>query len=196
MNRERALDIGCGSGLLTSALADHYQQVIGIDIADNMLAIALAKRSRANIQYQHKDANHLHFEIKFDLIVSNNVFHHLENVPQTLNSLKSLLAPKGKLVLADVISERETPPTIVYVVGAIQEFVPNCFKFGMKAAIRVFKFRTSKYWLSHLASDRYLSAQRFCEIYGEHLPGCVFPRHGGVIWEKPNDADREHKSVN
>ena len=31
--RRRALDFGCGAGRLTHALADHFDQVIGVDIA-------------------------------------------------------------------------------------------------------------------------------------------------------------------
>lgn len=187
VNRTRALDMGCGSGLLTHALADHYQQVIGIDIADHMLAIARSKRPRPNIQYQQMDANALQFDEKFDLIVSDAVLHHLD-VAKTLNRLKQLLAPAGKLVIRDIASPRETPPTIVYIVGAVQEFVPNCFRFNLQTAIRIFRYRTSRHWLAHLASDHYLSDQRFREIYSQHLPDGVFLRPGTIIWENQSTS--------
>jgi SAM-dependent methyltransferase len=39
-NRRRALDFGCGAGRLTHALADHFEQVIGVDIAPSMIDAA------------------------------------------------------------------------------------------------------------------------------------------------------------
>jgi SAM-dependent methyltransferase len=38
--RRRALDFGCGAGRLTHALADHFDEVIGVDIAPSMIDIA------------------------------------------------------------------------------------------------------------------------------------------------------------
>ncbi len=38
--RTRALDFGCGAGRLTHALADHFDQVIGVDIAPSMIDVA------------------------------------------------------------------------------------------------------------------------------------------------------------
>ncbi len=39
-NRHRALDFGCGVGRLTQALADHFEQVDGVDISASMLETA------------------------------------------------------------------------------------------------------------------------------------------------------------
>src|SRR5687768_16936251 len=38
--RERALDFGCGAGRLTQALALHFRDVTGVDIASSMIAAA------------------------------------------------------------------------------------------------------------------------------------------------------------
>src|SRR5687768_10082883 len=38
--RRRALDFGCGAGRLTRALADHFDEVTGVDIAASMVDIA------------------------------------------------------------------------------------------------------------------------------------------------------------
>ena len=39
-HRERALDFGCGVGRVTQALAGHFAEVVGVDIARSMLARA------------------------------------------------------------------------------------------------------------------------------------------------------------
>ena len=38
--RRRALDFGCGAGRLTQALADHFDAVVGVDVAPSMVALA------------------------------------------------------------------------------------------------------------------------------------------------------------
>jgi ubiquinone/menaquinone biosynthesis C-methylase UbiE len=40
LTREKALDFGCGVGRLTQALARHFQEVIGVDIAPSMIGLA------------------------------------------------------------------------------------------------------------------------------------------------------------
>ncbi|WP_150451835.1 methyltransferase domain-containing protein [Arenibacter lacus] len=37
------LDIGCGTGTLSLALGEHYQQVLGIDLDPEMIRAALAR---------------------------------------------------------------------------------------------------------------------------------------------------------
>ena len=40
LRRQRALDFGCGAGRISQALALHFEQVIGVDIAPSMIALA------------------------------------------------------------------------------------------------------------------------------------------------------------
>ncbi len=186
--KRAALDIGCGSGVLSFDLAKHYEAVVGIDIAQEMLAIANVKRQASNIEYICMDANQLALDSKFDLITSRATLHHLHDLPLTLQTLKDLLNPRGKLVLLDNVSEVETPATIGYIVGAVRDILPDCITYGLPNALRLFKFRTSESWLGHLASDRYLGEQQFKAVYGHYLPNCSFARLGcfmGVTWEHP-----------
>lgn len=183
----RALDIGCGSGLLVEKLASYYDEVIGIDISNEMLNLAKSKRQLTNTVYLNMNAEQLNFNEKFDFIVSRTTFHHLNDIPSVIQQMKELLNEEGRIVILDNVSEVETPPTYVYVLGAIQDFLPHCLKFGMKNAIRVFKHNTSKSWLEHLASDKYLSEQDYYDLYGKLLPGCQFYNMGwamGVVWIK------------
>jgi 2-polyprenyl-3-methyl-5-hydroxy-6-metoxy-1,4-benzoquinol methylase len=170
--RQRALDLGCGSGCMVHELSQHFEQVIGIDLSHGLLEIAQAKRMQQNILYCQMDLYHCGLQQGFDFIISKNVFHHLSNIPDILKQVKMMLKPEGRLILTDLISERETPAQIVYYMGAVQEYVPNVLHYGWEIAQRIFRFRLSKHWLSHLASDRYLS-------------GCTFPHEGTVIWDKP-----------
>ena len=50
---KRALDVGCGTGILLSMIKDHYEDVYGIDIAE--FAVTLARRK--NIQAEVVNLN-------------------------------------------------------------------------------------------------------------------------------------------
>ncbi|GCD12824.1 class I SAM-dependent methyltransferase [Clostridium tagluense] len=57
---------------------------------------------------------------------------------------------------------------------------------GIKIGFRIFKSNLSKDWLKHLASDRYLSEEKFKDLFTTNLPGCRISRNAyqmQVIWE-------------
>ncbi|MEG3895282.1 MULTISPECIES: class I SAM-dependent methyltransferase [unclassified Microcoleus] len=181
-----ALDIGCGSGILAFELAKYYDRVVAVDLSEKLLDIARQKRPAPNIEYIQMDVSSLELDRQFDLIVSASTFHHLKHLPSTLQSIKKILNPHGKVVFLDNVSEVETPATIGYIVGAARDYIPDCSQYGFRNASRLLKFRLSPGWLKHLASDRYLSERQFKKIYGRCFPGCYFVKLGcfmGVIWE-------------
>jgi len=78
--REQALDFGCGAGRLAQALAEYYQQVTGVDIAQSMAATARAfNRHGERVQYLVNTAPDLAlFESgSFDLVYTSKVLQHM-----------------------------------------------------------------------------------------------------------------------
>ena len=56
----RALDFGCGVGRLSQALAEHFEEVVGVDIAESMVAKAREfNRHGARVRYQVNAADDL-----------------------------------------------------------------------------------------------------------------------------------------
>ncbi|HXI84111.1 MAG TPA: methyltransferase domain-containing protein [Verrucomicrobiae bacterium] len=188
--RCRVLDVGCGTGILAKELARHFQTVVAIDISEPMLAIARGKRAAANIEYRRTDADQLVLEEKFDAIVSHTTFHHLEDVPRTLSVLKTALEPDGRLILVDNVVrwpflDRHTPLRNAL---SCLRFPPDALRHGLLPAWRLFRFRVSRSWLAHMATDRFLSADEFRNTYGQLLPGASFTRlkyFMGVVWQVP-----------
>lgn len=95
--RLRALDFGCGVGRLTVALADHYDRVLGVDIAPNMVALA---RGRLGVSYRSLDSLESLDDGTFDLIYTNITLQHMPQHLQILNirEFVRVLHPDGLAV--------------------------------------------------------------------------------------------------
>lgn len=190
--RRRALEIGCGAGTLARALARRFDEVIAIDVSEPMLALARCDSAETNLVFLCMDASSLVLSGPFDLIASHTTFHHLTDVPKTLRTLRGLAAPGGRIAIVDAVSERPAIPKWHFAVGALLAPPRDCLRHGPIAALRLLRFRLSRPWLAHLASDRYLSATRFRELFGAALPGARFEPVGpflGMLWDAPAETD-------
>ena len=186
--RGRALDVGCGSGIMAEKLARRFAEVDGIDISENMLEIARARRNLPNIHYALSDARDFEPRQEYDYIASRTTFHHIDDIPALVEKLKTALRPGGRLAVLDCVCAVETPPRFHFIAGAFMELPLNVVRIGPGAAWKIFRFRLSEPWLEHLAHDKYLSESRFMEVFGGALPGCAFEKvqsFMGVVWEKP-----------
>lgn len=100
----RVLDFGCGAGRLSQALAEHAQEVIGLDISAPMLETARAlDRSGGRCSFVlSEDADLRAFDdARFDLVYTERVLQHLPRpVLETyLGEFVRVLAPGGVAVL-------------------------------------------------------------------------------------------------
>ncbi|MET9296847.1 class I SAM-dependent methyltransferase [Streptomyces sp. NPDC003077] len=183
---ERALDAGCGSGHAAEALADHFGEVVGLDLSAPLIEIARAKRSRPNIRYVVRDLFALDDEDGFDLVYSHTTLHHLEDYRAGLEHLKALVRPGGTVALIDNVSDRHpTPPRAAYTWPALWNFPGEIRRVGLRDAWFQLRFWHSRPWLAYLLSDRYLSREQFRELYGSVFPGARFEDLGfalGMVW--------------
>ncbi|MDR2945645.1 MAG: class I SAM-dependent methyltransferase [Candidatus Adiutrix sp.] len=90
------LDVGCGTGSLTSELTQKAARVIGVDGSEEM--IAQARKTYPSIEFQAMDACRLAWTDYFDCIFSNAVFHWIPDHDAFLNSVYKALKNKGTLV--------------------------------------------------------------------------------------------------
>ncbi|MFT6400315.1 MAG: ubiquinone/menaquinone biosynthesis C-methylase UbiE [Bradymonadia bacterium] len=92
----RALEIGCGTGLLMHRLRDSVSQLEGVDISEGMLAHAAAR----GLSVQQSTAEELPFDDgSFDLVYSFKVLAHVQDIQQAVNEAFRVLAPGGHAVL-------------------------------------------------------------------------------------------------
>jgi ubiquinone/menaquinone biosynthesis C-methylase UbiE len=109
----RILDAGTGTARIPILLCEllpaaRSVQIVGIDLADSMLAIGQHNIDRAGrrsqIQLEHVDAKQMPYaDASFDMVISNSIVHHLPDPLPFFRELKRVLKPNGGLFLRDLL---------------------------------------------------------------------------------------------
>jgi ubiquinone/menaquinone biosynthesis C-methylase UbiE len=102
------LDVACGPGIITAALAPRAREVIAFDLTPEMLAKARQRCAEAgltNVTFREGSANDLPFpDASFDTVVTRLSVHHFQDPQRPLAEMARVLKPGGAFVLADVVS--------------------------------------------------------------------------------------------
>jgi len=94
---ERILDVGCGTGQLTSEIARLGAEVTGLDYSPEMLAGA--RRNFPELRFERGDAADFQFAEKFDAVFSNAALHWVKDQAGAAKSMAGALKPDGRLVI-------------------------------------------------------------------------------------------------
>lgn len=100
-----ALELGCGTGGVSAFLAQEYgMNVVGTDFDPEQVGISKGLRNGPEtLRFQVEDAAKLSFEDEsFDLVVSQNVFHHIANWREAVPEVSRVLRPGGYLIWFDL----------------------------------------------------------------------------------------------
>ena len=97
--RERVLEVGCGTGEVLASLKPSFG--VGIDISRKMIEIARVKfRSRPELQFFKASAKDFKSGENFDYIIMPDVIEHLEDVPAALRNVKNLMSPRTVFIIS------------------------------------------------------------------------------------------------
>ena len=100
----RVLDVGCGGGLLSEAMAQAGAEVTAIDLAPDLLKIARLHglESGVKVDYRQVAAETLADEMpgQFDAISCMEMLEHVPSPPSVLAACAKLLKPGGRLFLS------------------------------------------------------------------------------------------------
>jgi len=114
----RALDVGCGEGMLARELAARVPQVVGIDTHEPSLELAREQGSQGRVEYVLGDFLEYPFPAaSFGLVSCVAALHHLDPAA-ALTRMSGLLAPGGALVVNGVARSRwfDLPLDVVAVI--------------------------------------------------------------------------------
>jgi tRNA (cmo5U34)-methyltransferase len=106
----KALEFGAGTGIASFLLKDFVKEITLIDNSSEMVRITIEKieatkaknLSVLNIDLEHNDVNGLS---GFDLIFTQMVLHHVDDVEAIISKFGNLLKPGGYLAIADLYEE-------------------------------------------------------------------------------------------
>lgn len=103
------LELGCGTGRITMAIAEAGYRIMGLDLSERMLERAVERRAalrretRERVHLIQGDMTQFDLGEKFrSVVIPFRPFQHLLEIEQQLgclNSVKKHLAPKGRLIL-------------------------------------------------------------------------------------------------
>jgi ubiquinone/menaquinone biosynthesis C-methylase UbiE len=100
---EHVLDVGTGTGLVAHLVAPRVSpgSVIGIDLSDNMLALARSKKSK-NVQFLGMAAERLVFKPEtFDLVTMGEALAYLGDPTDALAEARRVLREGGRLAVSN-----------------------------------------------------------------------------------------------
>lgn len=115
---KRALDVGCGAGLLAEPLARLGAEVTGVDAAAANIEIARAHAAQAGLAIDYRQGELAAQDLgRFDLVTSMEVIEHVADKPAFVAQLVRHLAPGGLMVLS---TPNRTPQSRFLLVGAME----------------------------------------------------------------------------
>lgn len=100
---KKVLDLACGTGIPTLELARRGYQVIGLDLHEEMLAVARRKAGAAglNIEFIQGNALEIGFEEEFDAVTmffSSIMYFDDSTIQELFNSVKRAIRPGGVFI--------------------------------------------------------------------------------------------------
>lgn len=185
---KNVLDVGCGGGILSEAMAKLGANVTGIDMTDKPLEIARhhAQQSGLTIDYQQTTIeDFLQKQTacqaeKFDVITCLEVLEHVPNPLSIIQSCQALLKPNGILFFSTI--NRTLKAYLLVIIGAeyVLKLLPKgthefeklikpaeLLNWGELAGLRCtemvgyhFNPLTNRFWLNHDVSANYIAVMK------------------------------------
>jgi len=104
---ENAIDIGCGGGHMSAALAQWVRELVAVDVTPQMLiqtGLLAREKGLSNVVGCVADARNLPFAPEiFDLVTCRIVLHHVPRVGEAIAEMGRVLKVGGRLLIQDIL---------------------------------------------------------------------------------------------
>ena len=132
---DRVLDVGCGTGVITLALAERGCTAVGADASEPYLEGARRDRPHPNITYELGDARRMQYpDASFDACVSTLAIDVIPEVDQVAAEMRRITRPGG--VVACCVSDfwgGNSAQDLVYDTGSVLDEGIRALRDYMKA---------------------------------------------------------------
>jgi 2-polyprenyl-6-hydroxyphenyl methylase/3-demethylubiquinone-9 3-methyltransferase len=136
---KRVIDVGCGGGILSEAMARRGAQVTGIDLAPQTIEVAElhALESQLPIRYVREAAetHAAHSAGAYDVVTCMEMLEHVPEPESVLSALHDLVRPGGDIFVSTL--NRNLKSYLMAVIGA--EYVLNMLPRGTHTYDRFIK---------------------------------------------------------
>ena len=103
---DRFLDVGCGTGAAVRAASAIAERAVGVDLSPRMIERA-REFAGAGAEFLVGDSEQLPFEPgTFTAVLCTASFHHYPHPERAVAEMARVLAPDGRLVIADGVADR------------------------------------------------------------------------------------------
>ncbi|MEX2366286.1 MAG: bifunctional 2-polyprenyl-6-hydroxyphenol methylase/3-demethylubiquinol 3-O-methyltransferase UbiG, partial [Pseudohongiellaceae bacterium] len=117
---KQVLDVGCGGGILSEALAHRGAKVTGIDMGQAPLAVAKLHVLESGLEIDYQQATAEQFAAahgqQFDVVCCLEMLEHVPDPASVIQACKTLLKPGGHLFLSTI--NRNPKSYLFAVIGA------------------------------------------------------------------------------
>lgn len=114
------LDIGCGGGLLSEAMAQQGARVTGIDLGKTAIEVARLHALEAGVQVRYlvesAEAHALAHPAAYDAVTCLEMLEHVPDPEQIVTTIRTLVKPGGQVFLSTL--NRTLKSYLLAVVGA------------------------------------------------------------------------------
>jgi len=120
LDGKSALDVGCGGGILTEAMAQRGASVSGIDLGDKPLRIAQLHTLESGVQVRYEAASAEAFAEAhpgaFDVVTCMELLEHVPEPSSTVAACARLAKPGGRVFFSTI--NRNPKAYLLAVIGA------------------------------------------------------------------------------
>ncbi|WP_394178883.1 bifunctional 2-polyprenyl-6-hydroxyphenol methylase/3-demethylubiquinol 3-O-methyltransferase UbiG [Marinomonas posidonica] len=127
---KKVIDIGCGGGILSEAMAKHGAQVKGIDMGEAPLAVAKLHREESNldIDYERITAEEIadRETEQYDVVTCLEMLEHVPDPASVIRACMRLVKPGGHVFFSTI--NRNPKAYLFAIIGA--EYILNMLPKG------------------------------------------------------------------